>query len=50
MWKKGRPSEREALELILRYLSIDDPEKRKQLFELAEKFARESSPPLATED
>lgn len=46
MWKYGQPSDKEALEIILRYLQISDPEKRKELMALAEKYARESTPSI----
>lgn len=50
MWQKGRPSEQETLALTLIYLRILEPERRQQLLELAERYARESSPPIAQDN
>lgn len=38
----GRPSEEEALRMVIAFYSIMEPEKRVELIKLAETFARES--------
>jgi hypothetical protein len=50
MWRKGRPSEQEALQLTLVYLRINEPERRRALLALAERYAQESSPPIAQDN
>jgi hypothetical protein len=50
MWRKGRASEKEALEMILLYLSIHDPDRRRELLSLAERYANESSPPIVEDN
>jgi hypothetical protein len=41
MFEHGRPSEKEALEMILLYFQVTEPERRRKLFELAEQYAKE---------
>jgi hypothetical protein len=50
MWQKGPPTEQEALEVMVAYLSIMEPEKRRKLLLLAERYARESTPLLVQDN
>lgn len=43
MSKLGRPSDEEALRVLIAYYSIVEPEKRAVVLELVEKYAREST-------
>jgi hypothetical protein len=46
VWRVGRASDEEALKMVLAYLSINEPERRRELLALAEKFAGETRPPV----
>jgi hypothetical protein len=48
LWKSGTPSDTESLELLRSYVSINEPEQRRRLFELAQRLARETVPPTRT--
>ena len=39
----GRPSDEEALRIVIAFCSIMEPEKRAELLQLAETFARQSA-------
>lgn len=43
MWEYGQATDKEALELVLRYLKIKDPDRRREIFDLAEQYASDSS-------
>jgi hypothetical protein len=45
LWKSGTPSDTETLELLRSYISINEPEQRRRLFELAQRLARKTIPP-----
>jgi hypothetical protein len=36
--------------MVLAYLSINEPDRRRELLALAEKYARQSSPPVAQDN
>jgi len=44
MWELGRASDAEALRLMLAFLRVNEPERRKALIDLAELFERNSAP------
>jgi hypothetical protein len=44
MWNFGRASDDEALKLVVAYLNISEPERRKQVLALAEELQRASVP------
>lgn len=44
MWNFGRASDDEALKLIVAYLNISEPERRKHIVALAEEYQRTSVP------
>lgn len=46
LWRVGRASDQEGLRLMLAYLQIPDPELRKQIVRLAERFAGHPQPTL----
>jgi hypothetical protein len=46
LWRVGRASDQEGLRLMLAYLQIADPELRKEIVRLAEKFAGLPQPTL----
>ncbi len=43
MWEYGQATDKEALELIERYLKIKDPDRRREIFDLAEQYASEGN-------
>ncbi|WP_299803775.1 hypothetical protein [Tardiphaga sp.] len=44
VWRFGRASDEEALQMVLAYLRINDPKRRRELLDLAEKYASETAP------
>jgi len=44
MWNFGRASDDEALELVVAYLNISEPERRREIVALVKKHQRESVP------
>lgn len=50
MWRFGRASDEEALKMVVAYLSINEPERRREIFELAEKYASETKAPPVAQD
>lgn len=44
MWEFGRASDNEALKLVVAYLNISSPERRRELVALAEKYQKEAVP------
>lgn len=46
VWRIGRASDEEALKMVLAYLNINEPERRREVLALAEKFANQSVPPV----
>jgi len=50
VWRFGRASDEEALKMVLAYLSIHDPARRRELLALAEKYAAQTSPPVAQDN
>lgn len=44
MWNFGRASDDEALELVVAYLNISEPERRREIVALAKKHQKESAP------
>jgi hypothetical protein len=51
VWRFGRASDEEALKMVVAYLSINEPERRREIFELAEKYALETkAPPIAQDN
>lgn len=50
MWRFGRASDEEALRMVVAYLSINEPERRRELLELAEKYAKETCAPPIVQD
>jgi hypothetical protein len=51
VWRFGRASDEEALKMVVAYLSINEPERRRELFELAEKYAKDTcAPPIAQDN
>jgi hypothetical protein len=50
VWRVGRASDEEALRMVLAYLSIHDPARRRELLTLAEKYAAENSPSIAQDN
>jgi hypothetical protein len=49
MFEKGQASHEEALKFMVEYLKINEPEKRRRLFCLAEQYSREGRP-LVSQD
>lgn len=49
MWNFGRASDEEALKLVVAYLNISEPERRRELVALAEQYQQESLPLAKTE-
>lgn len=43
MWEYGKATDKEALELMVRYLKIKDPDRRREIFQLADQYAGEAS-------
>ena len=43
MCEYGQATDKETLELIVRYLKIKDPDGRRQIFDLADQYASEGS-------
>ncbi|WP_211908011.1 hypothetical protein [Tardiphaga alba] len=43
VWRFGRASDAEALKMVVAYLSINEPERRREIFLLAEKYAKETA-------
>jgi len=50
VWRIGRASDEEALKMVVAYLSINEPERRREVLELAEKFAKETVAPPVSQD
>jgi hypothetical protein len=50
VWRFGRASDEEALKMVVTYLTINEPERRREIFELAEKYARETCAPPISQD
>jgi hypothetical protein len=50
VWRIGRASDEEALKMVVTYLSINEPERRREILELAEKFAKETVAPSISQD
>jgi hypothetical protein len=50
VWRFGRASDEEALKMVVAYLSINEPERRREILELAEKYAKETSAPPISQD
>lgn len=50
VWRFGRASDEEALKMVVAYLSINEPERRREIFELAEKYAHETKAPPISQD
>jgi hypothetical protein len=51
VWRFGRASDEEALKMVVTYLTINEPERRREIFELAEKYAKETcSPPISQDN
>jgi hypothetical protein len=50
VWRFGRASDEEALKMVVAYLSINEPDRRREVFELAEKYARETKAPPVSQD
>lgn len=45
VWRFGRASDEEALKMVVTYLTINEPVRRREMFELAEKCAKEAAAP-----
>ncbi len=50
MWRFGRASDEEALKMVVAYLSINEPERRREILDLAERYARETKAPPISQD
>jgi hypothetical protein len=50
VWRFGRASDEEALKMVVAYLSINEPERRREIFDLAEKYAQETKAPPISQD
>jgi hypothetical protein len=56
MWEFGRASDKEALQLVLSFLQITDPDRRAEVVALANRYQRECPslpvhmPPLVRQD
>jgi hypothetical protein len=50
VWRFGRASDEEALKIVVAYLSINEPERRREIFDLAEKYAKETKAPPISQD
>lgn len=50
MWRHGPPTAQEALQFMLIYLSLTEPDRRQELLALAQKFARETNGPLVQDN
>ena len=50
MWRIGRASDEEALKMVLAYLRIHDPARRREVLALAEKHAGQESPPVSQDN
>lgn len=50
VWRFGRASDEEALKMVVTYLTINEPERRREIFELAEKYAKETAAPPVSQD
>jgi hypothetical protein len=50
VWRYGRASDEEALKMVLAYLKINEPERRKEVLTLAETYAEITGAPPITQD
>lgn len=50
VWRYGRASDEEALRMVLAYLKINDPERRKEVMALAEGHADASETQLVQDN
>lgn len=50
VWRYGRASDEEALRMVLAYLKINEPERRKEVMSLAEAYAEITGAPPITQD
>ncbi|KZD21417.1 hypothetical protein A4A58_13680 [Tardiphaga robiniae] len=50
VWRFGRASDEEALKMVVTYLTINEPERRREIFELAEKYAKKTCAPPISQD
>jgi hypothetical protein len=50
VWRFGRASDEEALRIVLAYLKINDPERRKEIMTLAEAYAEASEAQLVQDN
>jgi hypothetical protein len=51
VWRFGRASDEEALKMVVAYLGINEPERRREIFDLAEKYAQHTkAPPIAQDN
>jgi hypothetical protein len=50
VWRYGRASDEEALRIVLAYLKINDPERRREIMTLAETCAEASEAQLVQDN